>query len=228
MRQSTSVSFYTPVSDFSDAHVVQLEKGSALAKLMLNLLGWSVDFYGLPSRQGVIAVYPHTSNWDFVVGILAKWSIGIPVKFWAKDSLFSIPLLGPWMRWVGGVPVNRNAPQGLVGQAVQSIKNSQSNDEFYWLVVAPEGTRKRADGWRSGFYSAAHQAGVPLAVARMDFGRKKITLHDFLQLSGDPHHDMQRVADLLDGTIGAIHDNASPICICSSRSEKSLAAPKQP
>ena len=84
--------------------------------------------------------------------------------------------------------------------------------------MAPEGTRKRTEGWRSGFYSAAHQAGVPLAIARLDFGRKKITLHDFFQLTGNTAQDMQRVADLLDGTKGAIHSNASPICITSNRS----------
>ena len=216
MNNQPSLS-YEPKSDFIEPYAVQLAPGSALAKFILKLLGWSVDFYGLPTRQGVIAVYPHTSNWDFVVGILAKWSLGLQVKFWAKDSLFSVPVLGPWMRWLGGVPVNRKAPQGLVGQAVESLHAGQVNNDFYWLVVAPEGTRKRTEGWRSGFYSAAHQAGVPLAIARLDFGRKKITLHDFFQLTGNSSHDMQRVADLLEGTQGAIHSNASPICIASRR-----------
>ena len=213
-----SVTSYEPTSDFAEPYAVQLPQGSSLAKFILKLLGWSVDFYGLPSRQGVIAVYPHTSNWDFIIGILAKWSLGLQVKFWAKDSLFTVPVLGPWMSWLGGVPVNRKAPQGLVGQAVSSLQTGQANNDFYWLVVAPEGTRKRTEGWRSGFYSAAHQAKVPLAIARLDFGRKKVTLHDFFQLSGNTDQDMQRVANLLEGTKGAIHSNASPICITSSRS----------
>jgi len=67
---------------------------SALARVLLSLLGWKLVFEGLPSRQGVVIVYPHTSNWDFVFLILAKWSAGIPVRFWGKDSLFKWPVLG--------------------------------------------------------------------------------------------------------------------------------------
>ena len=66
-------------------------RGSAPARALLRLGGWRVAFDGLPARQGVVIVYPHTSNWDFVVGLLAKWSIGIPVSFWAKASLFRVP-----------------------------------------------------------------------------------------------------------------------------------------
>ena len=68
--------------------------GSALARGLLRAAGWRVVFDGLPAAQGVAIVYPHTSNWDFVVGILAKWAIGIPVTFWGKDSLFRVPVFG--------------------------------------------------------------------------------------------------------------------------------------
>jgi hypothetical protein len=91
---------------------VQL-RGSAVARRLLRLAGWRVAFDGLPARQGVVIVYPHTSNWDFIVGVLAKWSIGIPVAFWGKASLFRVPLFGRWLRWLGGVPVgavHRKAP----------------------------------------------------------------------------------------------------------------------
>ena len=80
---------------------VQLQ-GSRLALWCLNRAGWQLDFDGLPARQGVIAVYPHTSNWDFIVGIFAKWAMGLNVTIWGKDSLFRIPLFGPWLRWMGG------------------------------------------------------------------------------------------------------------------------------
>ena len=91
-------------------------RGSALARAVLRLAGWRVAFDGLPARQGVVIVYPHTSNWDFVIGVLAKWGIGIPVAFWGKDSLFRVPLFGRWLRWLGGMPVDRGAPQGAVGR----------------------------------------------------------------------------------------------------------------
>ena len=92
-------------------------RGSTLARALLRLAGWRILFDGLPAAQGVAIVYPHTSNWDFVVGLLAKWGIGIPVTFWGKDSLFRIPLLGRWMRWVGGVPVDRASAHGFTHQA---------------------------------------------------------------------------------------------------------------
>ena len=90
----------------SAPHPVQL-RGNAVA---LRMLGWRVEFNGLPALQGVMVVYPHTSHWDFIVAILAKWAVGLRLRFWAKDTLFRIPLFGPWLKWVGGVPVVRHAP----------------------------------------------------------------------------------------------------------------------
>lgn len=80
-------------------------RGSRLARWALGLLGWRVQFDGLPAAQGVAVVYPHTSNWGFPVGLLAKWAIGLPVTFWAKDTLFAVPLFGRWLRSLAGVPV---------------------------------------------------------------------------------------------------------------------------
>ena len=71
-------------------------RGSALARALLRLAGWRLLFNGLPAAQGVAIVYPHTSNWDFVVGMLAKWGVGIPITFWGKHSLFRIPIFGAW------------------------------------------------------------------------------------------------------------------------------------
>ena len=72
-------------------------RGSALALGVLKLFGWTLVWEGLPARQGVLIAYPHTSNWDFVVGVFAKWAIGIPAKFWGKDSLFKLPLFSTWI-----------------------------------------------------------------------------------------------------------------------------------
>jgi len=136
---------------------VQL-RGSAAAAWLLRLAGWRVVFDGLPARQGVVIVYPHTSNWDFVVGVLAKWSIGIPVIFWGKASLFRVPLFGRWLGWLGGVPVEREAAQGAVAAMAQRLLRARERDAFLWLALAPEGTRRPGDGVRSGFYHVAVQA----------------------------------------------------------------------
>jgi len=190
---------------------VQLRGGSALARALLRLARWRVVFDGLPARQGVVIVYPHTSNWDFIVGVLAKWSIGIPVHFWGKASLFEIPLFGRWLRWLGGVPVDRASPQGAVGAMVQRLRDAAARDEFFWLALAPEGTRRPGHGLRSGFYHVAVQAGVPLGLAGLDHARRQVALVDFLQLAGDPGLDLAAIASRRGHHRGRRPEWAAPI-----------------
>lgn len=199
---------------FVPPYAVQLQ-GYRLAAWILKLWGWRVDFAGLPTRQGILAVYPHTSNWDFVVLVLAKWSVGIEAKFWAKDSLFRWPLVGRWFRWLGGVPVNRNSANGTVGDMVQSMQSCKRDGEMCWLALAPEGTRKHTPGWRSGFYQVAVRAQVPVALVQLDFGRKCVVVRDFLMMSGNVASDMVRVAPIFDGVLGCKPDKASPIQLIS-------------
>lgn len=186
-------------------------RGSAAARALLRLAGWRVVFNGLPSRQGVVIVYPHTSNWDFIVGVLAKWSIGIPVVFWGKASLFRLPLFGRWLRWLGGIPVDRTSPQGAVPAMVQQLREARARDAFMWLALAPEGTRRFSDGLRSGFYHVAAQARVPLGLVGLDFARREVVLVDFLQLCGDPEADLAAIAARLGHHRGRRPEWAAPI-----------------
>jgi len=158
-----------------------------------------------------MVVYPHTSNFDFPIGLLAKWAMGLQVSFWGKDSLFRIPVLGAWIKWLGGVPVNRSAPGGLVEQAAEHLRCCRQQQVFAWLVVAPEGTRKLTNGWRSGFYWVAHQADVPLGLATIDFGRRHIAVSQFVRLNGQQHSDMTEISQLLGNPQGYHPANASPV-----------------
>ena len=191
---------------------VQLH-GSALARSLLRLAGWRVVFDGLPARQGVIVVYPHTSNWDFPVGLLAKWGIGIPLAFWGKDSLFRVPLFGAWMRWVGGRPVDRRAANGIVGQMAAELRAARERDAFCWLALAPEGTRGYVDGWRSGFYHVAFEAGVPLGLAHIDYAARTVGIGAYARLSGDIEADTAQIAATLSHHRGKRPDQAAPIRI---------------
>lgn len=199
-----------PGSDYPQPYPVQFA-GSAVARWLLRRMGWKVHFEGLPAMQGVLAVYPHTSNWDFVVLITMKWAIGIQVRFWSKDSLFRIPLFGRWLRSLGGVPVARTSPQGMVGDTAARMQQARERGDYFWLAVAPEGTRKYLPGWRSGFYRTAVQAGVPLGLVRVDYRGRQVTVTDFLRLSGDEAADFQRIAAALEGANGYHPDNAAPI-----------------
>ena len=186
-------------------------KGSPLARALMRLAGWRVRFEGLPARQGVLIVYPHTSNWDFVVGIFAKWAIGIEVTFWGKDALFRVPLFGAWLGWLGGVPVDRAAPHGIVGQMAQALVDARARNQFLWLALTPEGTRKYRDAWRSGFYHVAMRASVPLGLVCFDYRRREVGIANFLQLSGDVALDMANIAAILGTCTGCNPALAAPI-----------------
>ena len=186
-------------------------RGSAIARALLRLAGWRIRFDGLPAAQGVAIAYPHTSNWDFVVGILAKWGIGIPVSFWGKDSLFRVPLFGRWLRWLGGVPVDRHNPQGAVSAMAASLRQARDEGRFMWLALAPEGTRGHAPGWRSGFYHVATAAQVPLGLVFFDYARREVGFRRFLQLSGDAAVDMAAIAQGFGAFAGRKPQLAAPI-----------------
>lgn len=182
-------------------------QGSSLARWVLSLFGWRILFDGLPGPRGVIAVYPHTTNWDFPVGLLTKWALGIPARYWGKDSLFRLPVIGGFMRWTGGIPVNRTSKTGMVTDTVTAMHAA----EFFWFGVAPEGTRKRIEGLRSGFYRVAVEAGVPLGVTYFDYATKTVDLRYFFMPTGDEAADFAQMASIWGGATGHIPANMSPI-----------------
>lgn len=198
------------VSEFSRPYPVQFA-GSALARWILRRFGWQVRFEGLPALQGVVAVYPHTSNWDFIVLVTVKWALGVPVRFWAKDRLFDVPLFGRWLRWLGGIPVERTSSRGVVTQTVTQLAKAREQGRYFWLALAPEGTRKHIPGWRSGFYQTALKAGVPLGLARIDYRLHEVSILDFMWLSGDETADIQHIARIYEGVTGCKPANAAPI-----------------
>ena len=191
-------------------------RGSRLAHWLLRRAGWTVLFDGLPTSQGVIAVYPHTSNWDFVVGVLAKWAIGIPVTFWGKASLFRVPLLGAWLRSLGGLPVVRGSRSGIVSATAAEFAQARESNRFMWLALAPEGTRSHMPGWRSGFYRVALQARVPVALAVIDYGQRRVGIDSCWLLSGNPQADFAVFAARLEGCRGYRPELAAPVRLLES------------
>lgn len=194
---------------------VQL-RGSRLARALLRGAGWTLEFDGLPAAQGVAIVYPHTSNWDFPVGLLAKWAVGIPAHFWAKDSLFRLPLLGRFLRAVGGLPVVRGARTGIVAQTAARLREARATGRFMWLALAPEGTRSAGSGWRSGFYRVAHEAQVPVGLVVLDWAHRRVGFDSFWLLSGDPARDLATFAARLEGCRGRRPQLAAPVRLTES------------
>jgi len=169
----------------------------ALARGLLTLFGWRVDGQ-FPDRPKMIAIVaPHTSNWDFVVGILVVFALGLGVRFLGKHTLFKPPL-GALMRWLGGTPVIRDTPQGAVADAAEMIERK----EKVLLAIAPQGTRTHGTPWRSGFYNIALAAKVPIVPAAFDFGRRSLTLFPVFEPTGNYAADLEKLQALYAGVRG--------------------------
>jgi 1-acyl-sn-glycerol-3-phosphate acyltransferase len=94
---------------------------------------------------------------------------------------------------------------------VDQFAAARAQGRYFWLALAPEGTRKLIPGWRSGFYQTTVQADVPLGLVRFDYGRREVVVTDFIQLTGDEAVDMSRIAEAFEGVIGCVPGNAAPI-----------------
>lgn len=162
-----------------------------LSRLILRLFGWRVTGVLPDLSKFIIAAAPHTSNWDFPLGILAKSAVGLRVSFLGKDALFKGPL-GWFMRWQGGRPVDRSAPHGVVKEMIRIIREAP----HFVMAIAPEGTRKRVAEWRTGFYHLAHGAGIPIVPGHLDFGRREVRFGAPFWPTGDPDADLAAIRAL--------------------------------
>lgn len=177
-----------------------------LAYRLLALFGWRVDVRWPPEGHGVIIVYPHTSNWDFVVGIVARYALGLPVRWVGKDTLFRGPMGRVFKRW-GGIPVNRRQSTGFIGQ----LQEAFAENPWMWVVITPEGTRSHSPYWKSGFYHLARAADVPVGLAFIDFGAKVVGLREYIRMTGDVDADLDRIRAAYAGKVGHTPANAGEI-----------------
>ncbi|HUQ47708.1 MAG TPA: lysophospholipid acyltransferase family protein [Gemmatimonadaceae bacterium] len=139
----------------------------------------------------VIIVVPHTSNWDFIVGVGALFALGFRISFLGKHTLFKWPL-GTFMRWLGGIPVERSVSRDRVGENISAFRSA---DKMI-LAVAPEGTRKLVKDWKTGFYHVAEGARVPIVPVAFDYGSKTIELFLPFWTTGEKENDIRRLKDL--------------------------------
>ncbi len=162
-----------------------------LGRLVLRRLGWRIegDVPDVPRCVAIVA--PHTSNWDFVIGIAALLALGLRGRWLGKHSVFRPPLRR-LLRWAGGIPVDRGNPEGVAEQAVASLREV---DPFF-LALAPEGTRKRVERWKTGFYRIAHGAGVPIWPVSLDYRSRVFRLHPLFSPTGDFEADVARLRQL--------------------------------
>jgi 1-acyl-sn-glycerol-3-phosphate acyltransferase len=171
---------------------------AALYKWLLNLWGWKlVDEPDSYPPKYIVAVAPHTSNWDFPVGVLLRGAMRQRIRFLGKHTLF-YPPLGWLMRWMGGYPVDRRRAGNLV-DAVVDIFNSK---EQFAITITPEGTRSKATQLKTGFLRIAEKANVPILILRFDWGRKELRFGPFFEPSGDVDKDLDTFRSFFEGVKG--------------------------
>lgn len=140
---------------------------SVIGKTLLKLIGWRLEGPFPQDKKFVISLAPHTSNWDFFIAIFSVLALKMKANWMAKHQIFVWPIKGLLIK-MGGIPVNRKAPGGLVQQVVDEIEQSES----MIFALAPEGTRTKVDNWKNGFLRIAKQANVPVYMGYFDAERK--------------------------------------------------------
>lgn len=171
---------------------------------------WAVSRYrfvseAAPPRSAVLIGAPHTSNWDFAYMLAITWRLGLSPRWLGKHTLFKRPF-GPLMRALGGIPVDRANPGGLVQELVRRVRD----DPKFILVVTPEGTRGRRALWKSGFYRIARDADLPVVLGYVDSQTKTSGLGPTLELTGDVTADMDQVRAFYADKRGIRPDDFTP------------------
>ena len=164
-----------------------------LARLLLKIFGWKVDGTIPEMKENenlVLIAAPHTSNWDGIFGFAAILGLDVKISYFGKYTLFKKPLLGRFLKYMGGIPVNKNKPgSGLVKEAVANIEKLKGS----LIAMAPEGTRAKTDKWRTGFLRIAEAVDAKIFVAAFDFKTKRIVLDKFFQPSDDMQKDLENL-----------------------------------
>jgi len=170
-----------------------------LSAAWLRMAGWKVEG-ALPdgAARCVLIGAPHTSNWDLPNALMIALVLRLDLCWMGKASIFRWPF-GGVMRWMGGIPVDRSRSGNLVSASALALREAEGPLQ---LGVAPEGTRARAERWKTGFYYIAQEAGVPMVPAYMDYGRKRTGLGPAFHPSGDVEADIAAMRAFFAGMRG--------------------------
>ncbi|NDI99046.1 acyltransferase [Flavobacterium sp. LaA7.5] len=170
--------------------------------LLCTVMGWRIKgSMSTNVKKCVIIVVPHTSWVDFAIGVMARGAIGLEMNFVAKKELFKFPF-GGYFKWMGGTPLNRHKNENKV-DAIAAIFREK---EVFRLAIAPEGTRKKVEEWKTGFYYIALKAGVPVIAVAFDYGKKEVKLAEPYYLTGDKDFDFATLKKHYEGVTGYVKE----------------------
>lgn len=160
-----------------------------LGRSVLRLGGWRMAGELPDVPKLVLIAAPHSSNWDGIWGFAAKLALGLDARVLGKDTLFRVPLVGPLLRRLGVIPVDRGNARGVAGQAAAMIRAA----DRMWFALAPEGTRRRVEAWKPGFWKIARGADVPVLPIYFHYPDKVIGIGPLWRMGEDAGADMARI-----------------------------------
>lgn len=174
-------------------------------RLTLWLLRWRVE--GEPPQPPcVLIVAPHTSSWDAVILSAVRFQVGVPVAFLAKRELFR-GIWGRFVRRIGGIAVDRGELNAAATAAIDLLRTSRR----VVLTLFPEGSRRRQDGWAAGFHVIAREAGVPVAMALLNYERRVVRFGPVFEPAEDVDDDMPGIRAFFEDGHGRIPEHATPV-----------------
>lgn len=160
-----------------------------IARFVFWITGWKTELTDLEvAKRSVMIAAPHTSNWDLVYMMGVLWLHEMPVKFFIKNS-YTKGLHGGYFRWLGGIGINRKEAGNMVETAAQLFKEK----EQLIIIIPPEGTRKRVDKWKKGFYHIAKTAQVPVSFGFLDYKEKIGGVGGYINLTDSFENDMEKI-----------------------------------
>ncbi len=177
----------------------------AIGRLWLKAFGFRLEGQRPSVEKYVLIAAPHTSNWDAFFMLAFSFVLDMNLRWMVKHSIVKGPF-GWFLRKLGALPVDRRSPQNMVEDIADEFARS---DELV-LAVPPEGTRKRTEHWKTGFYYIALKAGVPIVPTVLDYGKKLGRVYAPFTPTGDIEADMKRLASLYEGAVGKVPANHGP------------------
>lgn len=175
----------------------------AIANVCMKLAGWRIDTIDPMSKPPAILISaPHTSNWDFALMISTALHLRIEMRWMGKHTLFKQPFSG-LMHWMGGIPINRNSASNAVKQTIEKFEH----DPELIVVIPPEGTRKKVNEWKTGFYHIACGAKVPIIMVAIDGKNKSMRFLGEFTPTGDISADLPLIQHYFDDIVGVIAGN---------------------
>ncbi|WP_299155224.1 1-acyl-sn-glycerol-3-phosphate acyltransferase [uncultured Christiangramia sp.] len=171
--------------------------------IFYKILGWRLeDNFTSRTKKCVVIVAPHTSSFDFLLGILVRKIMKVEFNFVGKQELFKPPF-GWYFKWVGGEPLDRSGKKNKV----DAISKVFEDKTVFRLALSPEGTREKTDKWRTGFYYIALKAEVPIVMVSFDYKPKKVKISEAFQPTGDFDLDFKVISQFYEGVEGKIKEN---------------------